>query len=28
MPPRTEQAHEAVTDQDKAEKLQESLLHK
>jgi four helix bundle protein len=28
MAPRTEQAHEAVTDQDKAEKLQESLLHK
>jgi hypothetical protein len=28
MAPRTEQAHEAVTDQDKAGKLQESLLHK
>ena len=28
MASRTEQAHEAVTDQDEAEKLQESLLHK
>ena len=28
MAPRTEQAHEAVTNQDEAEKLQESLLHK
>jgi hypothetical protein len=28
MAPRTEQAHEAVTYQDEAEKLQESLLHK
>jgi hypothetical protein len=28
MAPRTEQAHEAVTDEDEAGKLQESLLHK